>query len=315
MANNFGLGSRSMKKAGEFALKNAALSGQISYSTKASVGQRWECFIDSLMTNRSDIRNLEGITFDTTVDYGKELALMVDEEDMAASTAQNYVSAVNTVMDIASRGKWKSVSPTVDCGIPKRSFVRTCVPASLNRDHYENGLERIRAELGERAILIIELCRECGLRSKEASLFNPQTASSEIEISRLITISDGTKGGRARTLSLITEKQIDVIKRAAIIQANDKSMIPSHRSWREWRDCELRQIRAAVQEKLGATGLHDLRAGYACQRYQEITGFHTPLLGGTKPGKKIDREARLQIAQELGHGRVEISNAYIGGQK
>lgn len=315
MANNFGLGSRSMKKAGEFALNNAVLNGQISYSTQASVGQRWRRFIDSLMTNRSDIRNLEGITFETTVDYGKELALMVDEDDMSTSTAQNCISAINTVMDIASRGKWKSVSPTLDCRIPKRSFVRTCVPASLNRDLFESCLIDIRAELGNRATVIIELCRELGLRSKEACLFNPRAVSNEIEISRRITITDGTKGGRARTFALITDKQIDVIKRAAIIQANDKSMIPSHRSWREWRDCELRQIRETVQENLGATGLHDLRAGYACQRYHEITGFQSPLLGGPRPDRKIDREARLQIAEELGHSRVEISNAYIGSQK
>lgn len=314
MGNNFGLGSRSMKKAGEFALKNAVLNGQISYSTEATLKQRWGLFIEALLTH-SDVKKLEGITFGTVVEYGKELALMVEEEDMSTATAHNYVSVVNSVMDIATRGKWQSISPTYDCGIPNRSFIRTCVPASLNRNHYESGLEIIRAELGERASLIIELCRECGLRSKEASLFDPRTASNEIGITRLVNISHGTKGGKNRTLSNITEKQFEVINRAVVVQGTDKSLVPSHISWREWRDRDLRELREAIQIHLGASGLHDLRAGYACERYKSLTGFDSPLLGGPRPDKNVDREARLQIAKELGHGRVQISNAYIGGQK
>ena len=37
-------------------------------------------------------------------------------------------------------------------------------------------------------------------------------------------------------------------------------------------------------------GIHDLRSAYACERYEQLTGFRAPVLGGNAP-RDLDREA------------------------
>lgn len=314
MANNFNLGARSMKKAGDFALKNAVSTGHLSFSSAATIGHRWNQFLKWLKEGQG-VKKLEAINFDLIKEYGKELAFMVTEGDMSPSSGQNYLSAINTVMDLASKGQWKSVSPTHDCGIPQRALVRTEVPASLNRETYRQGLDAIRIKLGDRGATIVELCRELGLRSKEASLIDAQTLSETSKISGFVSIIDGTKGGRARVIPLVSTIQKEAIELAAKVQGEEKSLIPSNQCWREWRDGDLRNIREAVQKILGAPGLHDLRAAFACERYETLTGFKSPLMGTPRPNKETDNAARQKIAEELGHSRSEVTNAYLGGKK
>lgn len=57
---------------------------------------------------------------------------------------------------------------------------------------------------------------------------------------------------------------------------------------------------------------HGLRHQYAAQHFQSLTGQTVPVLGGASLEKELDTQARLQIAEELGHGCVQISNAYLG---
>ena len=314
MDNNFGLKSRCMKKSGNFALRNSVKIGNLSFSSVDTIRHRWNKFCQWLKENQA-AKKLEEISFQLVCSYGQELLIVVEEEDMAVSTAQNYVSAVNTVMDLATRGHWKSVSPTKDCGIPLRSLVRTTIPASLNRDEYTDALVIISAQLGNRAVIVAELCREFGLRSKEASLMDAKSLVEMAKFSGFVIISGGTKGGRSRTLPILSESQICLLNRAATVQSNDKSLIPSNLSWRQWREGDLRKIRELIQKTLGASGLHDLRAAYACERYETLTGFKAPLFRSEKAGKFEDMLARQIIAEELGHGRTEITNSYCGGKK
>ena len=63
-------------------------------------------------------------------------------------------------------------------------------------------------------------------------------------------------------------------------------------------------------------GFHELRAAYACERYEQITHHLAPINGGRcrRLDPRLDREARLQISYELGHGRIDVVSAYIGGR-
>ncbi|MNJ70312.1 hypothetical protein D3C77_667610 [compost metagenome] len=63
-------------------------------------------------------------------------------------------------------------------------------------------------------------------------------------------------------------------------------------------------------------GFHELRAAYACERYEQITQHPAPINGGQccKVDKTLDRKARRQISYELGHSRIDVVAAYIGGQ-
>ncbi len=60
-------------------------------------------------------------------------------------------------------------------------------------------------------------------------------------------------------------------------------------------------------------GFHDLRVAYACERYEALTGTPAPVVAGERVAdRESDRAARVIIARELGHGRVEIVAAYCG---
>jgi len=84
------------------------------------------------------------------------------------------------------------------------------------------------------------------------------------------------------------------------------------KDWKTWREGELRAAREIVQEVTGDRGLHDLRAAYAAERYEQLTGVAAPVMTDERAPKEIDREARLTIAEELGHSRWEITNEYLG---
>jgi hypothetical protein len=315
MANNFGLKSRSMKTAGKFALKKAAQLGHVSFSTSGTETDRWNLFIDWLKENYSEIKKMEEICFEVVCEYGKDLAFDVSEDELAVSTAHNYLSAINTVMNLATQGQWVSVSPTLDCKIPNRSYIRTEIPASYDRAIYRKGHDFVLAQLGERAASIVELCRELGLRSKEASLVDAKRLLNEAKTSGVITIFRGTKGGRERALPANSSALISVLERASKVQGDAKSLIPVNQSWKQWREGGLRETREAIQKSTGASGLHDLRAGYASELYKTLTGFSPPVMGGARATRSLDLEARQVVAEILGHGRPEISNSYVGGRR
>ena len=62
-------------------------------------------------------------------------------------------------------------------------------------------------------------------------------------------------------------------------------------------------------------GFHELRAAYACERYEQITQHRAPInsIQCCQAHRDQDREARRQISYELGHGRIDVVAAYIGG--
>ena len=61
---------------------------------------------------------------------------------------------------------------------------------------------------------------------------------------------------------------------------------------------------------------HELRAAYACERYEQITLHRAPINGSKccQLDQRLDHEARKQVSYELGHGRIDVVAAYIGGR-
>jgi len=64
--------------------------------------------------------------------------------------------------------------------------------------------------------------------------------------------------------------------------------------------------------------MHGLRHAYAQRRYEELTGWRSPVAGGpssrslTQEQKEQDREVRLIISRELGHEREQVTAVYLG---
>jgi hypothetical protein len=59
------------------------------------------------------------------------------------------------------------------------------------------------------------------------------------------------------------------------------------------------------------------RHAYAQTRYEELTGWKSPVAGGppmktlTEAQKQIDHQARQTISHELGHVRPQIVSVYL----
>ena len=311
MSRNFGLGQRDMAKAGQVALQNSAREGAVSFSTAATNGDRWQSFAEWAKEN--DVKKMENVTPDLVREYGRELADQVKAGELSAATAQNYVSAVNSVMALATQGGWKSVSPTKDCGIEQRSAVREDAPGALDRAAYSRAVETVRDEVGERAGAVVELARELGLRSKEASLLDARAALAEASERGTVTVTEGSKGGREREVPITSPGQVQALERAAEAQGDARAVMPPEQDWKSWREGELREAREVVQEHTGG-GLHDLRAAYACERYEALTGHAAPCAGGQIEDRERDQAARLAVAEELGHGRAEVTSEDVGGR-
>jgi site-specific recombinase XerD len=249
MSRNFGLGSRVMSDAGRMALDRAAGRGDVSFSTAATQADRWASF--SAWAKEQGVGRMERIDKEMVRAYGRELADQVKAGDLAPATAQNYVSAVNSVMSLATKGAWESVSPTKDCGIAQRSAVREDAPGALDRAACARAIEAVRVEVGDRAAAVVELARELGLRSKEASLLDARSALAEARDGS-VSISDGTKGGLTREVPITNETQFQALERAAAAQGDARAVMPPGENWQAWREGGLRDAREAVQAATGA---------------------------------------------------------------
>ena len=306
--NNFGLRTRDMGKAAGFAMNREVANDAASFSTAATIADRFGHFAQH--AKEEGLRRLEEVSRDLVTSYGQGLADQVAQGTLSAAYAQNLVSAVNTVMNAATRGQWQSVSPTKECLIAQRTNVRQTPATSIDRGRFEVA-QAATTELGQ---TVVGLARDLGLRSKEASLINARLALSEARNTGKITVIYGTKGGREREVPITQERQMESLSRAAEIQGYGRSLVPNNQTWAQFRDGELRDTRETLQEH-GVKGIHDLRAAYASERYQALTGERTPLEGG-QASKADDLAARKILAVELGHGRerIDVIASYIGGR-
>ena len=309
-AYNYGLGNRDMAWAGYNALKRNA-SGR-SFSGIDTTNRRWGRFCE--WAKDQGIKRMEKISKADVVRYGIELAGQVKAGQMEESTAQNYVSAVNVVMEIARGNKAVSVSPTAACGIGRRTGIATASRAVGEVEHQE-ALERLSERLGA----ILELGRYLGLRFKKSALLDASTALKTALSERRVRVVDGTKGGRPRMVAVVRAEQMEALARAAAIQ-DGRSMVPQDARYVDFQ-------RICYREH---TGWHGERHAYAQARYEALAGAPCPVAAGVAHGKAhhaflaerlglsigqaktLDHEIRKTIAEELGHGRVGISNAYLG---
>jgi integrase len=65
-----------------------------------------------------------------------------------------------------------------------------------------------------------------------------------------------------------------------------------------------------TKKDLGVTP-HGLRHQYAADKYRDSTGSPPPVNGGGAVEPELDIATRRNIAERLGHGRVQITNAYL----
>ncbi|MNN10488.1 hypothetical protein D3C81_1234110 [compost metagenome] len=159
------------------------------------------------------------------------------------------------------------------------------------------------------------------MRLREAILADLPRLSREAEHLGEINIQDGTKGGRAGALAPRWITVDDHIRGALgfarqVSPAGSRNLIAPHESYLNLLQKIIRPARYILHAH-NLNGFHELRAAYACERYEQITQHPAPINGGQccQVDRNLDREARRQISYELGHGRVDVVAAYIGGRR
>lgn len=287
--------------------------GDIGYSTAATHADRFSQFVS--YAKSEGVGRFERVTPEIVQSYGRDIADRVNQGELTAAYGQNLVSSVNAVMReaYAVGGKnWESVSPTKDCQIDQRTFVRDVAPTSHDQDRCSRAIEAAR-EVDPRAAQVAELARDLGLRSKEAALLDAKAAASEARETGSVTVTEGTKGGQEREVP-VTEKALETLDRTADLQGDSRSVMGEKTTWQEFREGPMRDAREAMQEE-GVKGYHDFRTSYACERYEQLTGHQAPCIAGEREvPRELDKEARETISAELGHHRIDVVAAYVGGR-
>jgi len=155
----------------------------------------------------------------------------------------------------------------------------------------------------------LQLQAAFGLRREEAIKFQPGYADRGNHIALK---GSWTKGGRERTVPITTTEQRDVLQAARRL-AGTGSLIPPHKSFIQQRYVYDGQCKAA-----GLSNMHGLRHRYAQMRYETLTGWKSPAVGGLGTAqfglsqRLVDRHARQQISRELGHERLTVTSIYLG---
>jgi integrase len=221
---------------------------------------------------------------------------------LSASTVKNRLAGLRWWAE-------KVGKPSVVAGDNERLGVADRVYVGSSGKQLALDVDKLVTIENERVRLSLLLQAEFGLRREESIKFQPGYA---IRGDMLHLKPSWTKGGRERTIPIITENQRWVLKQVKDV-AGKGSMIPPDLTY-----VQQLKIYEAELGKAGISKAHGLRHAYAQRRYEEITGWKAPHAGGPKaseltPAQKTqDHAARMTISAELGHGREEITAVYLG---
>ncbi|MBF8720967.1 integrase domain-containing protein [Pseudomonas guariconensis] len=315
---NFGYG-RQLSYAGPQALKDMFGGGH--YGTVKAHCDRWLAFVKWCRSEQGPgINDARQIDRKVLAEYAAYLRDIVKRGDLAVSTAQNRLSSVNRTM-AALRGDQhvKLPSPSKALGI-QRSGVRQSAPQGQDREQVKQIFDALCGRGQRRAAAIVLLARATGVRLREAILADLPRLSREAKELGRINIQDGTKGGRAgatapRWISVDNHVRGALEFARQVSPAGSRNLIAPHESYLNLLQESIRPARD-IMHAHNLKGFHELRAAYACERYEQITRHPAPISSGQccQVDRHLDREARRQISYELGHGRIDVVTAYIGGR-
>jgi hypothetical protein len=307
-SRNYGYG-KTLAWAGKNAVHDRYGDGH--FATRAAHASRWAQF--AAFAKRHGVKDTKDVTASLLDIYGSWLARQVQTKQMAVRYAQNLLSTVNVVLETMRGNRSLRVSPSARVG--RRVDIRQHAPKSLNSERVDAIVQQLNLNGERRVGLVAGLARTLGVRFREASLLDTRQALREALRERRVNISEGTKGGRGKWVDRwvpVNSAGLSVLQRAVVEQHGGRNLIPKEQTFRQWRD-HTYGVWRRLAKQFALAGFHDLRAAYACERYQTLTGVPSPVVAGERlADREADRAARRIIAHELGHGRIEILTAYIG---
>jgi integrase len=266
------------------------------------------------------VNDARQIDREVLANYATYLRDLVRRGDLAIGTAQNRLSSVNRTL-AALRGDQcvKLLSPSKTLGM-QRTGVRHSVPQGQDREQVKKIVDALCRHHQLRAAAIVLLARSTGMRLREAILADLPQLSREANNLGRINIKDGTKGGRAGASAprwiAVDDHVLGALGFARQVSpADSRNLIAPHESYLNLLQEIIRPARDILHAH-NLKGFHELRAAYACERYEQITLHQAPINGGecSQVDRSLDREARTQVSYEMGHGRIDVVGAYIAGR-
>lgn len=307
---NYGHGKQ-LGYAGHRALKDLY---QGHYSTVATHSDRWRMVAE--WCREQGIRDAREISREVLHIYAEDLADLVEQNEMGVAYAQNLLSTCNVVLGALRGDRSIRISPAAAVG--HRTTIRIAPPAGLSWEPVLAAFSALRNHGPHRAAIVLLLTRHFGLRMREASMLDLKGASAQARQLGYITVTEGTKGGRGRErkrLIPVSETVASWLVTAQELQGEARNIIPPGMKWVAF--CRhLHSVAIPVFHRHHLVGFHDLRASYACERYAHLTGHPAPCVAGSRlADTEADQAARKVIADELGHGRIDVLGAYVGSSR
>ena len=315
---NFGYG-RQLSYAGPQALRD--LFGGGHYGTVKAHSDRWQAFVRWCRSDDGPrLNDARQIDRQILSDYAAHLRHLVERGDLAIATAQNRLSSVNRTMAALRGDQYVKVPSPSKALEMQRTTIRTTVPQGQDREHVQRIVDVLYEHQKPRAAAIAQLARATGMRLREAILADLPRLKREAKQFGKINIQDGTKGGRSGASAprwiTVDDHIRDALKFADQVSPDgSRNLLAPNESYLDFQKRIVRPARDTLHAN-NLKGFHELRAAYACERYEQITQHPAPINGGScyQLDRRLDQAARDQISYELGHGRIDVVSAYIGGR-
>jgi hypothetical protein len=291
------------------------------YGTVKAHSDRWQEFVRWCRSEDgpgyNDSRQIDR---QTLLNYAGHLRQQVEQGAICIATAQNRLSSVNRTMAALRGDQYVKVpSPSKALGM-RRTSVRRSVPQGQDREHVKRIVEVLCEHQMPRAAAIAQLARATGMRLRETILADLPRLKREAEQFDKINIQDGTKGGRSGASAprwiTVDEHFRDALKFAERVSPDgSRNLLAPNERYLDFQREIVRSARGVLHQH-NLKGFHELRAAYACERYEQITLHPAPINGGRcyQLDRPLEQQARVQISYELGHGRIDVVSAYIGGR-
>lgn len=316
-SKNFGFGNHA-----EYATKVAlnAHFGSGHHATVKAHIERSRLFYDWLFEEQK-IRDVRDITNYLFTEYALYLKTLLDEEEISVATATNRISSVNVVLRIMREDQRIRIDKIADILGDNRCYIRKKIPDGIDLLQVKELHKQLIANGFTRSAAIVVLARSTGMRLRECILADLPRLTREAHNNR-INVQDGCKGGRSgafapRWISVTDETLYALDYARQVSPAGSQNLLRSNETYIQFLRREVNPSRP-IMKLYGVKGPHELRAAYACERYRELTGTPAPVFPRPEmtdsPDREAVRAARQIISRELGHERVEVTNAYLGSE-
>jgi len=293
------------------------------------------------MRSEYQIRDLEKVTQEQYGAYADNLRMELENGEKESSTTSSYISALNSVFEVYGNNNYISGK---EYGIARGHHYDNLDKSATN-EVYKAVLNELRerfldtGDIRYQALAhSIRLEKEGGLRFRESTqikIGRKDFSDNTVRLER----GDGVKNGQPRTftvrdISAFQHAQEFVHEHAGWFTRG--SLIPSNMNYSQYRNFAYNVLRS-INESIGsAQGFHAFRHSFAHESFtakweamtghevkcpvevgkfgnewREYAAFETGL--SKEQVRELDRQIRLAVAEELGHHRIGITNAYVGG--